>query len=95
MSQNNQTLLVEYRGKFYVFPNTMAESWCKVDDNGNIIEGRNNELSLKSGIGPFNSRNEALEVALKIEREDEWGGTKYGVQFNRLVKDDANVKIVE
>lgn len=97
MSANNQTLIKEYKGKWYVFTNIQAESWCEVDDNDKIIEGRNNELLLNSAEAVCNSRDEAYQVALELDSKqgqfDE--GTEYGVQFNRLCKDDAEVKMVE
>ena len=97
MSANNQTLIKEYKGKWYVFTNIQAESWCKIDENDRIIEGRDNELSLKSAKAVCDSRDEAYEIALKIDAEQgEWEeGTEYGVQFNRLCKDDGEVKIIE
>jgi len=98
MSANNQTLIKEYKGKWYVFPNLMAESWCKWDEKNNtVIEGQNNELSLKSAAGVYNSRDEAYQAALELDAKcGQFGeGTEYGVQFNRLCKDDAEVKIIE
>lgn len=86
MSANNQTLIKEHKGKWYVFVNVMAESWYKT-----------NKLSIKEADAVCDSRDEAYDKALELD--DKWGqfeeGTEYGVQFNRLCKDDAEVKIVE
>ena len=90
MSANNQTLIKEYQGKWYVFANVMAESWC--DDNMEHV----NEISLKAASAICETRDEAFERAWELDKEfGEYGeGTEYGVQFNRLCKDDAEVKIV-
>lgn len=79
-----------------MFADIQAESWCEVDDNGKIIEGRDNQLSLESAIAVFDNRDEAYEKALEIdEKQGVWGeGTEYGVQFNRLCKDDGEVNLV-
>ena len=84
MSANNQTLVKEHNGKWYVFADVDAESW-----------GKKNNLSIKNADGVFNSRDEAFEFALEIDKKQgQWGeGTEYGVQFNRLCKDDAEVII--
>lgn len=97
MSANNQTLVKEYKGKWYVFTNIQAESWCQVDENNEIIEGRDNELRLKGAVAVCDSRDEAFKVALEVDRkESQWGeGTEYGVQFDRLYKDGGEVKIIE
>ena len=79
----------------------MAESWCKLDENDEIIEGRDNELELKSAAGVYNSRDEAYQAALELDSklDSKCGqfeeGTEYGVQFNRLCKDDSELKIIE
>ena len=90
MSANNQTLVKEYKGKWYVFTNLMAESWCR-------NKKHMNELSLKEADGVYNSRDEAYEAALELDAKcgqfEE--GTEYGVQFNRLCKDDSEVNIIE
>lgn len=77
MSENNQTLIKEHKGSFYVFSNVNAESWDAV-----------NELLLKDNEGQYDNRDEAYEKALEI---DEQFGSEYGVQFNRLCKDGAVV----
>jgi len=91
MSANNQTLIKEYKGKWYVFPNLMAESWDYFDNSGV------NALPLKNAAGVYNSRDEAYQSALELDAKcGEFGeGTEYGVQFNRLCKDNAEVKIIE
>ena len=94
MSANNQTLIKEHKGKWYVFTNVSAESWCELDENVKIIGGRDNEISLKQAVGPFETRDKAFEKAWELDRDD-FGGTEYGVQFNRLCKDDAEVVVIE
>ena len=85
MSANNQTLIKEYNGKWYVFADIMAESWSK-----------KNELNLKSANAVFDSRDVAFTFALEIDKKQgQFGeGTEYGVQFNRFCKDDTNVLLV-
>lgn len=82
MSANNQTLVKEYKGKWYVFENIMAESWD--DENHLLISDERPES--------FDSREKALDKALELEQEY---STEYGVQFNRLCKDGAEVIIKE
>ena len=95
MSANNQTLIKEYKGKWYVFVDINAESWEWDEEKNKPITP--NKLKLKFAKGPFNSRDEAYEEALELDSKcgqfEE--GTEYGVQFNRLCKDDAEVKIIE
>jgi hypothetical protein len=94
MSANNQVLVKEYKGKWYVFGNLMAESWVHYDEKTEKFDdSRVNELKLSDAEGVFNSRDEAYEFALKVDRDD--FPTEYGVQFNRLCKDDSEVKIIE
>ena len=94
MSANNQVLVKEYKGKWYVFGNLMAESWVHYDEKTEKFDdSRINELKLSEADGVFNSRDEAYEFASKVDRGD--FPTEYGVQFNRLCKDDAEVKIIE
>lgn len=85
----------QYKDKYYVFSNIMAESWCEVDENDNVIEGRNNELNLKSAVAVFDNRDDAFNKAWEVDADDDFGGTEYGVQFNRLCKDDSEVTIVD
>lgn len=86
MSANNQTLIKEHEGKFYVFENIQAESWCDEDENGN----HENELPISEAQGVFDTRDEAYGFALEITDEE----VEYGVQFNRLCKDDGEIKLV-
>lgn len=97
MSANNQILIKEHKGKFYVFSNIMAESWCELDENDKPVEGRNNELSIKRADSFFNTKEEALIRAFEIDKEfdDEFEGHEYGIQFEHLCKDNAEVKIIE
>lgn len=88
MSANNQTLIKNHDGKFYIFDNIQAESWC--DENGEHI----NELYLKDAVAICDTRDEALTEALKIEQDDEMGGTEYGIQFEQLQKDGTGVVVV-
>lgn len=88
MSANNQTLIKEQGGKFYVFENVNAESWA--DKTGGVVE-----LSISGAKGVFDNRDDAFNFALEVDRaDDQLGGTEYGVQFNRLCKDDAEVKLI-
>ena len=92
MSANNQILVKEHKGKFYVFDNVMAESWG--DEEGN----HKNELHLKRAKGIFDNRDDAYEFGLDLEKksyEEDGIPTEYGVQFNRLCKDDAEVILIE
>lgn len=82
MSANNQILVKEHKGRWYVFDNVNAESW---DEN------EKNELSLKEAEASFGTRAEALEFAHDLEMIGD--GTEYGVgEF--LAKDGADVKII-
>jgi len=83
MSANNQILIKEHKGRFYVFDDINAESWDEV-----------NTLSIKEAVGVFDNRDDAYNCAVQIERESRHE-IEYGVQFNRLCKDDAEVKIIE
>lgn len=84
MSANNQTLIKEHRGKFYVFENVNSEAWD---------EDKPNELSITKALGIFDTRDEALTFGLEVVEPD--CPTEYGVQFNHLCKDDSEVKIIE
>lgn len=93
MSANNQTLIKEYKGKWYVFGNIMAESWTYYDHTtGKFDDKRINELELSKNDGVFNTRDEVLEGALEIESNFP---TEYGVQFHILCKDNSEIKIIE
>ena len=89
MSANNQTLVQEYKGKWYVFTNIMAESWYDPDGN------QENQLSLQNAVAMCNTRDEAILKAFELDKNDDYGGTEYGVQVNELAKDGADVKIIE
>lgn len=84
MSANNQTLIKEHNGKWYVFTDIMAERWME-----KVI------LRTKDANAICNSRDEAYEKALELDAKcgQFEGGTEYGVQFNRLCKDDAEITI--
>jgi len=85
MSQNNQVLLKQYKGKWYVWNNIMAESWSE-----------DNEISLKRAKC-FDTKEEALVYAFKIDKETNEIGlpnSEYGVQIDELAKDYAKVKII-
>ena len=97
MSANNQTLIQEYKGKWYVFANIQAESWCEIDENNKVIEGRDNELRLKTADAVCETKEEAMRVAFKLdEGQGQFGdSTEYGVHINELCKDGSQVKIIE
>lgn len=85
MSQNNQVLLKQYKGKWYVWNNIMAESWSE-----------DNEISLKHAKC-FDTKEEALDYAFEIDKEiNEIGlpNSEYGVQIDELAKDEAKVTII-
>lgn len=95
MSANNQTLIKEHGGRWYVFTNVNAESWgwdeAKEEPAPNI-------LSIKSAQGVFDTRDEAYQAALKLTAEEDARDgieTEYGVQFSRLCKDSAEVTLVD
>jgi len=61
MSANNQVLVKEYGGKYFVFDNVMAESW-----------GDGNELYIEYADGPFDTKDDAILHGHKID-ETEYG----------------------
>lgn len=87
MSRNDQLLVKEHKGKFYVFE-VMAESW-----NSELF-GDNN-LKLTEARGEFETRDAAHKFAHNLDTNDEWGGSEYGVVDEVLYKDDASVVIRE
>lgn len=87
MSANNQILVKEHKGKFYVF-DVMAESW------GGYEDMPLNTLSIKAAQGSFDSREEAHEFAHKLDNEDIYP-SEYGVVDEVLWKDGADVFIKE
>lgn len=83
MSANNQTLVKEHKGKWYVFPDINAESWSE-----------RNEISHKEGFA-YDTIEEAYKAAEKANNEiDDYGyGIEYGVS-GKLIKDGADVNII-
>jgi len=84
MSANNQVLIKEYKGKWYVFNNIMAESWSE-----------KNELSIKRADAVCSTYKKASEKAVEFENtSDDFTGfnTEYGID-NVLIKDGANVTL--
>ena len=76
----------------------MAESWVHYDSKTESFdESRTNELSLQEAVSVHDTRDGAYEAALKFQVECAKEGLELecGVQFNRLCKDDAEVKIIE
>lgn len=94
MSRNDQLLVKEHNSKFYVF-DVMAESWGEFDDERQRPIGNKNHLSTQEAKGVFNTREEAHRFAHKLDEEDDWGGSEYGVVDEVLCKDGAEVIIVE
>ena len=91
MSANNQTLIVEHGGRFYVFENVMAESWAHYDEETDTFdESRMNELPLTEASAVFDTRNEAFAKALELDEYE----TEYGVQSETLCKDGSPVNII-
>ena len=85
MSQNNQVLVKQYKGGWYVWNNINAESWSE-----------DNEISLKRAKR-FDTKEEALDYAFEIDKEiNEIGlpNSEYGVQIDELAKDEAKVTII-
>lgn len=85
MSANNQILIKKHKGKYLVFDNIMAESWSD-----------KNELSAKDATGVCKTKLAALEKARHLQRQaiDEGWPIEYGIEFECLVKDGADVKII-
>lgn len=91
MSANNQTLIREHNGKWYVFPNTNAESWGNFnEETGEWKEENILDLS-KEHYRAFDTYQEAEEYAQSEEHEDP---TEYGIVNEVLFKDSAPVKII-
>lgn len=92
MSANNQVLVKEYKGHWYVFNNVMAESWYDPATN------KENELSIKRAKKKFDTEPEAYDYAYKIDNEvDErfgYANSEYGVH-SKLAKDGAEVIIID
>ena len=87
MSQNNQILIKQYKGKWYVINNVTAESWSGT-----------NTIYLDEKSGCFETKEEALKFAHKLD-EKIWDiglpNSEYGVRFDTLAKDGAEVNIRE
>ena len=85
MSANNQILVKEHKGKWYVFDNVTAESWSK-----------KNALYRTEAVGCYWERDAALDRAEKLldEAIDDGYPVEYGIQFEKLAKDGADVKII-
>lgn len=94
MSANNQLLVKEYNNRFYVF-DVMAESWGRWPVPPETEVQDVNELSIKRAKGVFDTREEAHKFAHKLDDEDEYLGSEYGVVDETLYKDGADVTIVE
>ncbi len=92
MSRNDQLLVKEHKGKFYVF-DVMAESWGEWSEDNKIISNKN-KLHINQAKGIFDTREEAHKFAHKLDAKDEWFGSEYGVVDEVLYKDGASVEIV-
>ena len=88
MSANNQSLIKEHKGKYYVFINIQAESWSKT-----------NTLYFKDAKA-FDNLDDAYKYAIKkdakvdMQMEGDHLGTEYGLWFNKLAKDDGKIKLI-
>ena len=91
MSINNQILVKEHRGKFYVF-DVMAEGWGEWEDDKLISE--TNYLPLKSALGSFKTRKEAHEFAHHYDSK-QYLSAEYGVVDEVLAKDGEAVVVKE
>lgn len=95
MSANNQTLVQEYEGKWYVFSNLQAESWVHYDEKTNTFDdSRINELHLSEAAVVCDSLQEAYEKADEYDYDEDIGGTEYGIQVGHLCKDGALLKVI-
>lgn len=86
MSANNQIVVKQYKKRWYVFNNVVAESWSK-----------KNELSVKSNDGVFDTEKEAMKEAFRLDDiPDDFTGlnSEYGVG-KRLIKDGRDVLITD
>lgn len=80
MSVNNQMLVKEFEGKWYVF-DVMAESWIDAGSKNETI----NYLSIKQALSSHDSMDEAYTVAHESI-------TEYGIS-DHLIKDGADVTL--
>lgn len=78
MSANDQSLLIEYKGKFLAFPNIMAESWSNF-----------NELDIQEAI-EFTSFREAYNWLLR--QDTEYGISDRLIKDGRKVRLIKNVR---
>jgi len=96
MSRNDQILVKEHEGRFYVF-DVMAESWgeTRYDEMMRtwVVVSNTNYLSLSDTKGSFPTREAAHKFARHYESLDDWGGSEYGVVDEVLFKDGAPVVI--
>ncbi len=83
MSANNCTIIKQYKDKYLVFDNINAETW----EDG---DSKSIKLPLKGAIMICETRDEAIDFAMKLEGDDY---TEYGIQFERLPKDGTLVEI--
>lgn len=94
MSANNQILVKEYNGKFYVF-DVMAESWGEWDMVSGKFTIEKNKLYIGEAKGKFSTRQKAHDFANSIEDNSPWGSSEYGVIDEVLYKDGAEVTLCE
>lgn len=80
MSSNDQTSIIEHKGKWYVFSDVMAESWDE-----------RNELPIKEAEGEFDSLDKAFQKAVEIDNRK----TEYGIIINYCYKDQERIYIKE
>ena len=85
MSANNQILVKQYKGKWYVFDNVMAESWSKM-----------NYLDISEAVKVFSTKTRAVLFAFKLDGKinEITYGTEYGVH-QYLAKDGAEVHLTD
>lgn len=101
MSANNQTLVQEYKGKWYVFTNVVAEEHGGWNEETEQFDASipTNQIKLSENVGAFDSLEEAFICANNIEEQFDsflgYAGTEYGVIINSLSKDGSKVNIIE
>jgi len=92
MSANNQILVKEHKGRFYVF-DVMAETWGEWKNDKPV--SKKNYLSLERALKSFDTYEEAHEYAHYYDDTDDIYPAEYGVVDEVLYKDNAPVIIVE
>lgn len=92
MSANNQTLIQQYKDKWYVFTNVTAEEFGGYDYDAEKYTPTN-ILYLNEGI-EFETRESAMLFAHDLESDYD-SETEYGVWENQLAKDGTRVTIVD